>query len=964
MKTWIPERDAYLQELLRREGRGDFIAEECRNCPYSPSGKAVFRCLDCSPGPLRCAACLCAHHAGLPYHRVLRWTGRAFESSSLYDAGHSIQLGHTDGSLCSNPIPARKDFCAIDVNGRHNLRVSFCGCDRAAQAGNLVQQLLRFDLYPATQIEPNTAFTFRLLEHYHIQSLQGKISMFDYYESLERLTDNTGTQKLQNRYKAFMRVVAQWRHLKMLKRGGRGHDPTGVAGTRPGQLAVQCPACPRPHINIPENWHEISEDLQYLYVLSVAIDACFRLKRRAVSDEDKDPILGSGWGYFVEDTGYKEILAQYAEQSEMSTCTGLSAIDHANSKYHKGYAATGVGAVVCARHEFMLANGVGDTQVGERYVNMDYIFVSAMLHHLVVNKLITYDIACQWSKGLVERIAKFPAHMQVELPPEATAFGVPKLHYHSHKREGHAPFSLNYRLGAGRLDGEGIERRWWWIQPIANSTKGMGPGQRQSVLEDQWGYANWRKFVRLAWTLRDRLRVAVLEYREHQELYLMFTDSLDPVNVALWTAQIAAWEKDQTLDDPYLITAAGVCPTQAEIRREIAVEESEASAKKEYVALHDMTPSGFIAAGIEIEEAQHKLRRDATTATASKLPALVERRHALRRRITKYREMQAIYMPSALPVLAEDPAARLDVELIENVRLGLPSDISDSHRSVVCSSRLQNIEARLREAQCRDALQDVRNKLHSLAHLYKYKRVNVRHQGPNTRARADLDKQDERKLRAVERYRRARRAFLALSGPGEWEKTLRVLNDDDVRHMTDDDPHTTLIKRKRSNKGPAEGRRKVSWIWQGADADGNGSTTDSLRVEWLNTRARSMRWGEETKLLPEEMRRSLATLRHEENVWLARAAEAATCTNDPKLLEGMVAYALDQAAIRKAMRATFRAVCLPIARVVACGTTAEWDAVEGVMYADEDLPEEEEEYLDMARMYELDGEDLERPQWA
>lgn len=50
----------------------------------------------------------------------------------------------------------------------------------------------------------------------------------------------------------------------------------------------------------------------------------------------------------------------------MSTCTGLAAIDHANTKYHKGYAATGVGAVVCARHEFMLANGVGDVQVGER----------------------------------------------------------------------------------------------------------------------------------------------------------------------------------------------------------------------------------------------------------------------------------------------------------------------------------------------------------------------------------------------------------------------------------------------------------------------------------------------------------------------------------------------------------------------------------------------------------------------
>lgn len=128
---------------------------------------------------------------------------------------------------------------------------------------------------------------------------------------------------------------------------------------------------------------------------------------------------------------------------------------------------------------------------------MDFIFVCAMLHHLLVKKLVTYDIACQWSVGLLERIAKFPRHLQIELPTGSIAYGIPKLHYHSHRSEGHAPFSLNYRVGAGRLDGEGIERRWWWIQPIANSTKAMGPGRRQGVLEDQWGYANWRKYVEM-----------------------------------------------------------------------------------------------------------------------------------------------------------------------------------------------------------------------------------------------------------------------------------------------------------------------------------------------------------------------------------------------------------------------------------------------------------------------------------
>lgn len=128
---------------------------------------------------------------------------------------------------------------------------------------------------------------------------------------------------------------------------------------------------------------------------------------------------------------------------------------------------------------------------------MDFIFACAMRHFLRLGKLVTYDIACQWSINLVERIAKFPDHVYIPLPAGSIRYGIPKLHYHSHVTLDHSKFSLNFLLGAARGDGEGIERRWWWIQGSANSTKVMGPGQRQGVLEDQWAYANWRKIVDL-----------------------------------------------------------------------------------------------------------------------------------------------------------------------------------------------------------------------------------------------------------------------------------------------------------------------------------------------------------------------------------------------------------------------------------------------------------------------------------
>ncbi len=271
------------------------------------------------------------------------------------------------------------------------------------------------------------------------------------------------------------------------------------------------------------------------------------------------------------------------------------------------------------------------------------------------------------------------------------------------------------------------------------------------------------------------------------------------------------------------------------------------------------------------------------------------------------------------------------------------------------------MEAKLREAQCRDALQDLRIQLHTIDHLQKYKMKNVRHQGPNTRTRTEISKYENRKLRAVSKYRRARRAKLALSGPGDWEQEFRVLRDDDVRGLEDDDPGAVAQRAKRrrdqSKVGPAEGRRQMSWIWRASDSSSDSGIIDSLRVEWLKSRARVMRWAEECKLIPEEMRRVLASHAYEENAWFSRATMRSLV--DDRLREGLVAYAIDQAYIRRALRRKFRAVCVEVVQASE-GTLlgSEWQEVEG---PEVDL---ESSSLDDEAAYELDGEDLEPEQYA
>lgn len=67
-------------------------------------------------------------------------------------------------------------------------------------------------------------------------------------------------------------MVREWRHIKMLKRSGRGHDPNGVKNTKEGECAVTCPACPQPGKNLPVDWKDAPEGRRYV---STIIAICF-----------------------------------------------------------------------------------------------------------------------------------------------------------------------------------------------------------------------------------------------------------------------------------------------------------------------------------------------------------------------------------------------------------------------------------------------------------------------------------------------------------------------------------------------------------------------------------------------------------------------------------------------------------------------------------------------------------------
>ncbi|KZP18044.1 hypothetical protein FIBSPDRAFT_717468, partial [Athelia psychrophila] len=182
----------YLDELLRHDALG--VHNQPLVCPNCSIRDGAIKCIDCNSATLLCPCCTVNSHTHLVLHRIQRWNGTYFEDETLQNIGLQIQLGH-DGQDCPAPAPLTKstDFEVIDTSGQHTVTISFCGCPGFGVSHYHPRiQLLRMQWLPATTDRPNTAFTFDVLNTFQLLSLQGKLSAYDFYQSLVHKTDNLG----------------------------------------------------------------------------------------------------------------------------------------------------------------------------------------------------------------------------------------------------------------------------------------------------------------------------------------------------------------------------------------------------------------------------------------------------------------------------------------------------------------------------------------------------------------------------------------------------------------------------------------------------------------------------------------------------------------------------------------------------------------------------------------------------
>ena len=84
-------------------------------------------------------------------------------------------------------LPGTHRIVVVTSTGIFRRRIRWCRCPGTADAHI---QLLRMNLFSASIERPSTAFTFDVLDHFHIDAMECKTAALNFYNKLRRLTSN------------------------------------------------------------------------------------------------------------------------------------------------------------------------------------------------------------------------------------------------------------------------------------------------------------------------------------------------------------------------------------------------------------------------------------------------------------------------------------------------------------------------------------------------------------------------------------------------------------------------------------------------------------------------------------------------------------------------------------------------------------------------------------------------------
>jgi hypothetical protein len=188
--------------------------DNSRCCSCRKEVVEIYRCKDCFHGSLYCQRCCLKEHERHPFHRIEQWTGSSYESTSLMKLGFILHLGHGGQRCPANPWedvammdddnttkleenPSKEQHLTIvEANGVHEHVVQWCSCPLPERPSKHIQ-ILRTGLFPASHKIIKTAFTFNVLQQFHIESVECNTSASSFFTKLRRFTNKAFPSKVQ-----------------------------------------------------------------------------------------------------------------------------------------------------------------------------------------------------------------------------------------------------------------------------------------------------------------------------------------------------------------------------------------------------------------------------------------------------------------------------------------------------------------------------------------------------------------------------------------------------------------------------------------------------------------------------------------------------------------------------------------------------------------------------------------------
>ncbi|KAG1804027.1 hypothetical protein EV424DRAFT_1474522 [Suillus variegatus] len=715
----------------------------------------------------------------------------------------------------------------VDKSGVHRLEVRCCEC---LNAMSLDIQMFQHEFFPAFSTGQRLCLPSEFSMIFYWTALNAGTSAMNYYSKL------LANDLQHDRYRELMRVARQWRQLKTMKWHGFGHRSDNPST---GELALFCPACPQPGINVLLSEDEsLDDDPSWKYTRSFVMDGNFKAEHLHPIKPFDEVWLSDGLGFMVGKDRYKMHLAEAADTVEKSSCNNHRAVNQANAARHK-LESTGIGGVACARHGCFVPHSMVDFQKGERQMNMDYALCEASRHNMegITRAVTFYDINCQYNKHFRVRVDR---SRFLEMAPQLTIIpGIGLWHVHGHQDSCYVRYASNFIEGIGRIDGEIMETLWARLNLISPAARGMSSPHRKECLDYQMNDSNFCKMIRMKRTLCRKYKLARNGISESGKAFDRLDEAAPSHLKTEWLARERIAQSSR-LNDPSAMDEYEINIKKAPSKKEIELRLLEEGNSRN-AAPSRRSVATWISTGLAIEEAQIALlivRLD-----------IARQRDRLQGQIDGFARSALTHLGEGFD--ADDEPEGLDVDILDDLDDD-PADFTETSHTWTNSPELtviplpSNLGMSLREGQANDALHNLRIYLCNKAILFRTSVRQAKSQALKTRAWSQVTSVQQAVSLHASIYTKTRKQMMKLEpGQDRLQKYKPLLREQLKISTAVGDPN-------------ARGQRNESlaWFWSvevdlgGPDQSWN---EEFYRVHWLRAKALRDRWREEMILVKLEM---------------------------------------------------------------------------------------------------------------